>query len=314
MVALASGCHAFVQPDGGWGWSNAGLIVGDAESLLVDTFFDLPLTRDLLAACAAATGAKAPIRTLVNTHHNPDHCHGNQLVPGATIVGHVKCREYMERAGAPLLLQGLRDAQDDAGALGYMKRAFAPFDFSGIEPCPPTRTFETELALEAGGREVRLMYFGPGHTMGDIAAFVPDARVLYAGDLLFFGSTPLVWEGSLRNWVDALDRLRELDADVVVPGHGPIADPDALSSMRGYLELVIVQGRELKAQGLPPLEAARRFDRGPYRDWKDGERIVLNFMRLWLELDGAEPEAPVNVVEAFEGMASLVGEAGGSGE
>src|SRR5258705_13853171 len=82
---LGDGCYAYLQPDGGWGWSNAGLIVGDGSSLLVDTLFDLRLTGEMLAAMETVTTA-APIGTLVNTHANGDHCYGNELVNGAEIV------------------------------------------------------------------------------------------------------------------------------------------------------------------------------------------------------------------------------------
>jgi cyclase len=82
---LGHGCHAYLQPDGGWGWSNAGLVVGEGTSLLVDTLFDLQLTAEMLDAMADVTGSAA-ISTVVNTHANGDHCYGNQLVSGAEIV------------------------------------------------------------------------------------------------------------------------------------------------------------------------------------------------------------------------------------
>ena len=85
---LGDGCHAYLQPDGSWGWSNAGLVVGDGASLLVDTLFDLPLTRTMLDEMVVHTRT-APIVTLVNTHANGDHCYGNELVGQAEIVASV---------------------------------------------------------------------------------------------------------------------------------------------------------------------------------------------------------------------------------
>jgi glyoxylase-like metal-dependent hydrolase (beta-lactamase superfamily II) len=82
LSELGDGCFAYVQGSGGWGWSNAGLVVGDGTSLLVDTLFDLRLTAAMLTAMADQTRA-APIGTVVNTHANGDHCYGNQLVDGA---------------------------------------------------------------------------------------------------------------------------------------------------------------------------------------------------------------------------------------
>src|SRR3954467_11115499 len=85
FVEVADDCHAYLQPDGGWGWSNAGLIVGDGASLLVDTLFDLRLTQRLLDSMAAIT-LIAPIGQVVNTHVNGDHCYGNALVAGAEVI------------------------------------------------------------------------------------------------------------------------------------------------------------------------------------------------------------------------------------
>lgn len=303
MTQVGETTHSFLQPDGGWGWANAGLIVGEREAILVDTFMDLPKTRELLDAVRALTDR--PIRTLVNTHHNPDHCWGNQLVEGATIVGHHLCRDELLLSPPPTLLASLAQSEEDEGPIGYLKRAFAAFDFSGIDVVPPTVTFDHTLSLYLGSREVRLLYFGPCHTLSDIAIWVPDERVLFCGDLLFYGSTPLVWEGSLHNWIDTVDVLLELRPSVVVPGHGPVTDAHGLREMQNYLKLVVDEGRELKEKGLSPLDAACEIDLGHYADWKDAERLAINLMRLWLEIDGKPPTERVDPFEAFGAMAQL---------
>src|SRR5262245_46907584 len=156
------GCWAYVQRDGSWGWSNAGLIVGDGVSLLVDTLFDLPLTRRMLETMGDATRT-APIRTVVNTHANGDHCWGNQLVKDAEIVASRACRDEMG-ALKPAMMAALLQA-DGLGRTGeFMKRCFGRFDFSGIELTPPTRVFDKTLSLSIGGRRVELMEVGPAHT------------------------------------------------------------------------------------------------------------------------------------------------------
>jgi len=87
LTDLGNGTFAYLQPDGSWGWSNAGLITDGDQSLLVDTLFDLHLTREMLASMRdAAPKAAAQIGTLVNTHHNGDHCYGNECVHGAEII------------------------------------------------------------------------------------------------------------------------------------------------------------------------------------------------------------------------------------
>ena len=116
-----------------------------------------------------------PIRKVVNTHHNGDHCWGNQLVEGATVIGHHRCRAEMLTGASPgAARRARRRTPDDGnGAVGYLKKAFAPFDFSGIEIVAPTVTFEDRLWLHPGGTSVRLEYFGPCHTLGDIVAWRP---------------------------------------------------------------------------------------------------------------------------------------------
>jgi glyoxylase-like metal-dependent hydrolase (beta-lactamase superfamily II) len=301
--------YAFLQPDGGWGWSNAGLVVGDNEAVLIDTFMDLPKTQELLDAIRGVTDR--PIRTVVNTHHNADHTWGNQLVEGAKIVGHHRCRTELITGTQPSMLAGVREAPDSTnGVVGYMKRAFEPFDFSGIHAVPPTVTFDDQLWLHPGGVGVRLEYFGPCHTLGDIVAFVPDERVLFAGDLAFIGSTPLVWEGSLLNWIDTVERLIALRPSAIVPGHGPVTDVEGLRAMQAYLSHLVSQGALLKERGLTPVEAAHEIDIGNYADWKEPERLVMNLMRLWLELDGSRATERINGMDAFAAMAAFAADHG----
>ncbi|MDO9175410.1 MAG: MBL fold metallo-hydrolase, partial [Actinomycetota bacterium] len=110
---LGQQCFAYLQPDGSWGWSNAGLVVGDGASLLVDTLFDLPLTAEMLASMAPVTAA-APIGTLLNTHANGDHCYGNQLVEGAEIIASDATAHEMTEV-PPAMLHALNTAPGEVG-------------------------------------------------------------------------------------------------------------------------------------------------------------------------------------------------------
>src|SRR5579885_3409535 len=105
---LGNSVYAYLQPDGSWGWSNAGLITDGGQSLLVDTLFDLKLTREMLDAMRRATPAAARIGTLLNTHSNGDHTYGNQLVEGAEIVASSACAEEMRHQGQPLAPGSIR--------------------------------------------------------------------------------------------------------------------------------------------------------------------------------------------------------------
>lgn len=306
LVAVGPRTYAFLQPDGGWGWANAGVVTGEDGVVLVDTFFDLANTDELLRSVRETTGL--PVSTVVNTHHNGDHCWGNQLVPEATIVGHRRCREELLTGASPALLAALQDVPEADGAAGYLKRAFAPFDFSDIEITPPTVTFDDRLTLHQGTEEIHLAYHGPCHTLGDIVVWVPSDRVLFAGDLAFIGSTPLVWEGSILNWIATIGRLLDLEPEVIVPGHGPLTDASGLREMEAYLRLVVTEGGKLKDAGLDPLQAAREIDLGPFARWKEPERLALNLKRLWLELDGRPADERIDAMDAFGAMAALGGD------
>ena len=135
---LGDGCFAYLQPDGSWGWSNAGLVVGDGASLLVDTLFDLRLTAEMLEAMSPVTTV-APIATLVNTHANGDHCYGNELVDGAEIISSAATAHEMTEV-PPAMLAALNRAEGDVGAL--FRHFFGAFEFDGIEVRMPSRTFE----------------------------------------------------------------------------------------------------------------------------------------------------------------------------
>src|SRR5215475_9474563 len=142
---IGDGCLAWLQPDGSWGWSNAGLVVDGEASLLVDTLFDLRLTAEMLAEMRKAVPAAERIDTLVNTHANGDHCFGNELVGGAVIVASEACAKEMGDVPPDVLAQLVANA-DALGpvAAAFVRRAFGAFSFKGITLTPPTETFSGE--------------------------------------------------------------------------------------------------------------------------------------------------------------------------
>src|SRR5258708_5619711 len=146
---LGNGCWAYLLPDGSWGWSNAGLIVDGDETLLVDTLFDLKLTREMLDTMQKSVPAAAHIDTLVNTHVNGDHTHGNQLVTGAEIIATRTVLEDMENFPPEKFRELLANwrALGDAGAF-LNKTMGSVFDFEGVVHTPPTRVFDSALTLK----------------------------------------------------------------------------------------------------------------------------------------------------------------------
>jgi cyclase len=299
---VGDGVYAYLQPDGGWGWSNAGLVVDGDASLLVDTLFDLRLTADMLDAMRAATPAAATVDTLVNTHANGDHCFGNELVAGARIVASAASAKEMDDA-PPELLGSFVKAAPDLGEVGaYIESIFGSFEFDGITLTPPTDTFENELELTVGDRTVQLYDLGPAHTRGDVIAHLPDEEVVFTGDLLFNGGHPVVWAGPVANWIGACDRIVALDATTVVPGHGPVTDNGAVVELRDYLTYLTDEARARYDAGLDPLAAARDISLADYEAWGEAERLVVNVTTLYRDFGG---DPPADVVTLFSQMAEL---------
>lgn len=298
---LGTGSYAWLQPDGGWGWSNAGLIVDGDDALLVDTLFDLPLTAEMLEAMhGAAPGAN--ITKLVNTHANGDHCNGNQLVAGAEIIASKATAE--ELAAEPKgMMANLMSRTAEMGEAGeFLEHCFSAFQFEGITPTHPTRTFEGRLDLTVGAKDVLLRQVGPAHTRGDVLVHVPEDRTVFTGDILFVEGHPIIWAGPIGNWIDACNYMLSLDIDTVVPGHGPITDQRGVAAVRDYLSYVLDAARARYDAGMPIYEAALDISLADYDSWGDAERIVVNVASLYREF-GA-PESP-SVIELFSLMARI---------
>ena len=307
LQEIGPGLHAYLQPDGSWGWSNAGLVVDGEASLVVDTLFDLRLTQAMLDAMRRAEPrATRRFGQLVNTHANGDHCFGNALVEGAEIVASRAAAEEMKHLPAAVLAGLAAGLGSEDSALGrFVKRAFGPFAFAEVgETKLPTRTFEKSLSLRVGDRDVELFEVGPAHTRGDVIVHVPDARCVFTGDILFVEGTPIVWEGPVANWIAACDRILALAPEVVVPGHGPITDRRGVDAMRAYF---VWLGREARARfdaGMDAATAARDIPLGEFGDWSDPERIVVNVDTLYREF-GA-PVAEPDTLRLLQGMSEYV--------
>ncbi|PRZ43999.1 glyoxylase-like metal-dependent hydrolase (beta-lactamase superfamily II) [Antricoccus suffuscus] len=298
---LTERCHAWLVPDGTWGWSNAGLVTGHGQSLLVDTLFDLPMTREMLAGLRPITD-EAPIRTVVNTHANGDHWFGNELVADAEIIASKSTAEEMAANGPDLIL-GLFE---QPGATGrFARHAMGQFEFKGITPTPATRTFEKELQLDVGGTEVRVYELGPAHTAGDSVVVVPAEKTLYAGDLLFIGGTPISWAGPVSNWVAACKFMLDLDVDFIVPGHGPVTDKGGVQDVMDYLVFVEKEATARHDAGMSPEDAMRDINLGRFDQLDERGRLAQNVLAVYYELDPSLERQ--DTLEVFRRIAELEG-------
>jgi glyoxylase-like metal-dependent hydrolase (beta-lactamase superfamily II) len=284
---LGDGCFAWLLPDGSWGWSNSGLITGAGTSLMVDTLFDLALTREMLAGITPVTDTH-PVATLVNTHSDGDHVFGNELLAERDV------EIIASAAAAELMTQEAVDALAGLKKLGgvtgdFARQIFGPFEFEGITATGPDRTFTGETSLDVGGREVRLIQVGPAHTPGDALVHVPDARLLYAGDILFVGGTPIAWAGPIDRWLAALDRILDMDVATIVPGHGPVSGKPEVSVMREYLVFVRAEAQKRFQDGLSVDEAIATIELGRWGDLPEHGRLAQNVLNVYQQLDPGLP-------------------------
>jgi cyclase len=287
---VAHGVLAWLQPNGDWGESNAAVVVGRGEALMIDTLWTPALTQRMLDAVAGRV--QAPIRTVVNTHSDGDHVWGNQLVADAQIVStRAAARIIREEAPRPLarmrmLAPVLRRIPRTAALGAYMAWMLGPHDFSEVTVTPPKREFEGSLELRVGGREVRLQEVGPAHTSGDLIVHVPDARVVIAGDVMFADVHPVMWAGPTSNWIAALDRILALEPAVVLPGHGPAGGPAPVQALRDYLAWLEPAALTRLGSGESPraiataLARSSEFRDAPWGGWSGPERMVITIATI----------------------------------
>lgn len=290
---LVDGVFAWIQPDGSWWINNAGAITGSDGTVIVDTCATIERTHRFLSAVRRATDG-APIRVAANTHEHGDHTYGNCLLPDdATLIGHERMRAQLL---ADPVIDGCPPAWDPVPDWGPVTRRV------------PNVVTRTDLTVFTGDRRVDLIHPGyAAHTTGDLVAWLPEERVLFTGDLVFHGLTPLVMAGSVNGALRSLDWLAAFEPDQLVPGHGPIVDGPDLAEVLGqherYYRLVQAASTDGRVAGRSPLETARATDLGVFAEWADAERLVLNLHRSFADAEGR----PFDVVAAIGDAITYLG-------
>ena len=285
LVQVAGGVFAWIQPDGTWWLNNAGAVTGGDGTVIIDTCATAARTRRFLDAVAEATG-DAPIRFAANTHEHGDHTYGNSLLPPETaLIGHEVMRSNLL---ADRFIDGCPPHWSPVPDWGEVSRRV------------PTIVTRSDLTVHSGDRRVDLIHPGhAAHTSGDLVAWLPEERVLFTGDLLFVGLTPLVFAGSVDGALRVLEWIDRFGPEVVVPGHGSVTTgrdlPAVLADHERYYRLVLDLAAEGLREGLTPLEVARSADLGRFADWPDAERLVLNLHRAYADAG----RRPLDVVAAI---------------
>jgi cyclase len=266
LVKVADGVYAAIAKPGGLASGNAGFVVGDGGVLIVDTFFTPTAIEELIGEIKAQT--QTPIRFAINTHYHLDHTGGNQVLvaQGVPIIAHdnvavwqtTKNRRFLR---APEELEKIKsdtakklsDTPDDqkdkrAPLEAQLRRLNA---MQAIKLTNPTMTFSSgSVHMYLGKREV-VLFSLPGHTGGDVLAYVPDANVLFTGDMGWSKTLPNLVDATVSDWINSLDKLlKEYPTAKFIPGHGEVATATEMRDFRDYLDDLRSRVKQGIAEGL----------------------------------------------------------------
>lgn len=238
--------------------SNAGFVVTPAGVVVIDALGSPALAERLVGEIRKVT--RAPITHVIVTHYHADHIYGLQTFQalGARIIAHREAKEYLNSETAQLRLQASR-------------QELAPWVDAQTRLVEADEWLDGDKTFIIGGMEFRLKNVGPSHTPEDLVIYLPQEKVLFAGDLVFRSRIPYVGKADSRHWIAALETLLALDARIIVPGHGPLSH-EARKDMqltRDYL-VYLRESMGRAAQNLEPFEEAYKAT-----DWSQFEHLPL---------------------------------------
>jgi len=309
MEQVSNRCFAVLNEKNRVCDANSGLInIGDG--MVIDTQSDLNHARQMIEMFSDVWSGMP--KQVVNTHEDLDHIVGNQLFEGAEIIGHRSLPERMKSVADPEEIQKLMRMANGTltgpllklvhpGVVASARQLKEDYDFSGFRLVTPTTLFDDRLITNLEDMEVHIIHVGPCHQVGDTIVWLPNERVLFAGDVIFRLCTPMGWVGTFEKWFETLDFIaNELKPDVIVPGHGPVCGVEGATDMKAYLQYVQNESRRFYDAGLSARDASRKVDFGPYADWISPERIYLNIERAYREFRGEPPDKPWEQAKTFD--------------
>lgn len=302
---VADGVYAAIAKPGGFASGNAGFVVGDEGVLMVDTFLTPAAVEDLIGVIAVET--KQPIKYALNTHYHLDHTGGNQVLAarGVPIVAHEKVMEWQTMRNRQFLppadeLQKRRDTAakhlsetpaDQVDGRASLERQLRRFDaLLTIKLTNPSVTFATgTVRLHLGQREV-ILFTLPGHTGGDVLAYVPDANVVFMGDMGWRKTLPNLVDATVNDWITSLDSLLDQYPNAkFVPGHGEVATAADIREFRDYLDDLRTRVKQAIANGLTVEQANKQLKLPEkYKDFAFQNFVVPNVEHMYKELKGTK--------------------------
>jgi cyclase len=289
LQRISPGAYAYMQPDGSWGLNNVAFVVSRGEALMIDTGIDLPITRRMLDAMAAAEPSAKKIGTVLLTHWHVDHVHGINAAElrGSRIIASRVCAEYMANLPPQRWLSVVGALEGDAKR--QMDHLLGKkFDFSGLDYVPPTDTFEGRLEFNVGDRKVIVVEAKPCHTRSDSIVYIPDEGVVHSGDLISAGRHVGIQFPFMRNLVEMCELMLSWDAKVYVPGHGPLLSAADVRAILEYLHFMTAEARRRFDAGMPVDAATDDIlsNLGRYASLKGAENLFFTIKMLYCEFSG----------------------------
>lgn len=252
FTKLADGAFVrIVSPDGN-AVSNSGIVVLDHSVLVFDTHFTGEAGQELFKEIRSIT--QNPVRYVINSHAHADHTHGNQVFPGAQLIGSDSARREVLQGDLPSWqrsvasteaqlvslrreIEGETDSEQKKRLREQLRvREVYLQNISRLKIKAPFITLEDNLTIREGPQEVRLLFLGAGHTKGDIVLYLPAKKIAFVGDLFFNRAIPNVQDSFVLQWMNTLEEVRKLDAEQFVPGHGLTGSKKDVEDFLNYLK------------------------------------------------------------------------------
>lgn len=305
IVKVADGVYAAIAKSGGLASGNAGFVIGNDGVLIFDTFFTPVAIEELIAEIQTLT--KLPIKYAVNSHYHLDHTGGNQVLVarGVPIIAHdnvmiwqttknkrfLPAPEDLAKRKADAEKQLADTPADQADKRAQLERTIRRLDvMSSIKLTNPTKTFKSgTMTIDLGKRKVILGTL-PGHTGGDVFAYVSDANVVFTGDLGWSKTLPNLVDATVNDWVPTLDQiLKQYPTARYVPGHGGVAQASDIKGFRDYLDDLRTRVKQGITNGLTVDQAKQQLALPEkYKSFAFQNFAVPNVEDMYKELKGTK--------------------------
>ena len=264
---VASDLYFFYDYDG----SNSVFLVTDAGVLVIDTGQHPRAAQDLLARIREVTDK--PIKWVINSHFHGDHTFGNAVFQGegATFVAQQETARIMK----------LVQPKEMARRQDYFKEH--NYDPNEVKLILPDITFDDQMRIHLGGREVRLMYFGPGQQAGDTFVLFPHDRALFTPGAFARHSMPnMAFTPSVDSWIKLLDKISHRDDyDYILPAHGDMAHRENVKEFQSMLADEYATVKNAVANGMALQQAQQTLTFSQYKDWRNYERLKNEIKNLY---------------------------------